>query len=130
MRVLGFDFGTKRTGVASGQDITCTASPIEIIPTPELWQRIPKLVESWKPDALLVGHPLNLDDTKPKICILAETFATELAEVTGLPVHLVDERLSTKAVRSELIEMDHKRVSRKRVDALCACLIVESYLKG
>ena len=67
MQILAFDYGTKHIGVAVGQTITRTSSPLTILNVqqegPDIWRTIVQLVEEWKPDRLLVGQPLNMDGT-------------------------------------------------------------------
>lgn len=134
--VLGFDFGLKKIGIATGQTITKTASPIGIIrvengelPLVEL----NKLLKIWKPDALVVGIPLNMDDTLSPISLSAEEFAKNLELTTNLPVYRVDERLSTRNARYELEALEERtKVKRKdhRLDAFAACLIIETWLQN
>lgn len=133
--VLGFDFGLKKIGIAVGQSVTGTASPIKIIradngdfPQSELKQ----LLQTWKPQALIVGIPLNMDDSPSKITIAAEAFAQHLEALTQLPVYRVDERLTTRGARYELEDVLNKTKAKRkdyRLDAFAACLIVEIWLQ-
>jgi len=65
LKVLAFDFGTKRIGVACGQSLTGTAQPLDIIPArdgvPD-WAALEALVARWQPDVFVVGLPYNMDD--------------------------------------------------------------------
>ncbi len=136
LTLLGFDFGLKRMGVASGQTITGTASPVDIVQVQD--GRLPdpilaKLIKTWRPDALIVGIPFNMDGSFSYICERAEEFAQSLEARTALPVHRVDERLSTRAVHYELAERaEHTetRLKKQRLDAFAACLIVETWLSA
>lgn len=133
--VLGFDFGLKKMGIAIGQTITRTASPVEIIQVQNgeiSVSVLNKLISTWHPQALIVGIPLNMDDTISPLAERAELFAQFLEEQTKLPVYRVDERLSTRGARYEVKEMmERTNTKRKdhRVDAFAACLIVESWLQ-
>ena len=123
--VLGFDFGLRRIGVAVGQSITQTANPLTILNAREGipdWAEIGALINEWKPDVLIVGHPLNMDDTDNDITVRARRFGNRLHGRFGLKVHMVDERLSTVAARE--MEPD-----RQHVDDLSASLILETFLK-
>ncbi len=83
---LGFDFGLRHIGVAVGQDITMTATPLAIIEAknPELvWQEIKKLLAKWCPTALVVGIPLKMDDKEQRITTLAREFAVKLRELSN-----------------------------------------------
>ncbi|MHC8441818.1 MAG: Holliday junction resolvase RuvX [Candidatus Eutrophobiaceae bacterium] len=124
--VLGFDWGTKRIGVATGQGITRTANPLETIAckngSPD-WKRIDALVSTWQPVHLIVGLPLNMDGSRQTVTDLAEEFAMELAIRHPLPTDTIDERLSTRAAR-ELTDDPGK------LDALAAKLILESWFES
>lgn len=100
--VLAFDYGLKHIGVAVGQTITRTASPLATIPArngnPE-WSAVDRLVDEWQPSRVLVGLPLNMDDTESEMSERARGFARQLAGRTGLEVIMVDERLTSYASR-------------------------------
>ena len=67
MQILAFDFGTQYIGVAVGQTVTNTSSPLVVLKVDreekEIWDSISDLIEEWKPDQILVGKPLNMDGT-------------------------------------------------------------------
>ncbi len=131
-RLLGFDFGLRRIGVASGQMITRTASPVTILLAndgiPD-WAQVLKLVKQWRPDALLVGIPHNMDGSECSVTLAAKKFLADLAAQQSIPVYPVDERLTTKEARQQLRDQGHhKKVDWKRVDAMAACLIVETWM--
>ena len=72
---LGFDFGMKNIGVAVGQSITKTATPLTIINATNdnnLWQEVAKFIKTWHPDALIVGVPLNMDGTPQEMTKAAQ----------------------------------------------------------
>ncbi|NCX94013.1 MAG: Holliday junction resolvase RuvX [Gammaproteobacteria bacterium] len=128
---LGFDFGTKRIGVAVGQRITQTASPLTTVfydrGEPD-FLKIQKLIQEWRPEALIVGIPFNMDDTESASTQAARRFVAALESRFQLPVHPIDERLTTRAVRYELKEQGKDQL--QKVDAYAACLILESFLRG
>lgn len=132
---LGFDFGLKKVGVAVGQSITQTASPVEIIKV--LDGELPdtalaKLIKDWQPDVIIVGIPLNMDGTTSIISERAEAFAKSIETRCKIPVYRVDERLSTRNAHYEIEQMTElTKVKRKdhRVDAFAACLIIETWLQ-
>ena len=73
MQILSFDFGTKKIGIAVGQTITQSSSPLTVIFNKENkvnWQEISQIVGEWKPDLLLIGKPLNMDGTDSDIMTL------------------------------------------------------------
>jgi putative holliday junction resolvase len=131
---LGFDFGTKNIGVAVGQNITKTATPLAIIDASKektLWQQIVKLIKAWHPSALIVGVPLNMDGTPQEMTKIARKFAQQLRELSGLSVCEVDERLTTKAAREEVyVHGGYKALQKAAIDSIAAQLILESWMHG
>ncbi len=103
--LLAFDYGEKNIGVAVGQTLTGTANPLETIrvtgSSPD-WNAISRIVKTWQPDALVVGLPLNMDGTEQKVTRRARRFGNQLFGRYQLPVHLVDERLTTREARDRL----------------------------
>ncbi|MDZ7668450.1 MAG: Holliday junction resolvase RuvX [Gammaproteobacteria bacterium] len=100
--VLAFDFGLRHIGVASGQTVTGTATPLITLRArhgrPD-WAAVAELAASWRPLYLLVGLPLNMDDTESDMSERAREFAAALERHTGIPCLLVDERLTSRAAR-------------------------------
>ncbi len=130
--VLGFDFGTKKAGVAIGQRITATAAPLSPLMMrdgiPD-WTLMERLIKEWQPHALLVGLPLNMDDTESELSHLARKFARRLQARFNLPVFMVDERLTSRAARDLLDEVAERRKGKKpSLDSTAAVLMIESWL--
>lgn len=103
--VLAFDYGTKRIGVAVGQTVTATASPLTSVvvrKTTPCWEAIAELLHTWQPDALVVGLPLNMDGTEQASTHEVLWFKGELERRFALPVFTADERLSTREARERL----------------------------
>lgn len=123
--MLGFDFGTKRIGVAVGQTLTDTATPLEIIPVrnnrPD-WSRIGALIGQWQPQALVVGNPLNMDGSRQAISAAADAFARKLHGRYRLPVLRAEERLST-------VEAGVRQHGGGRKDHVAAQVILEGWLR-
>lgn len=130
--VLGFDFGTRTIGVASAQSVTGLGSPLPPLRArdgiPD-WPQIDQLVADWRPQALIVGHPLNMDDSDSEISHLALKFARRLAaRYPALPVFRQDERLSTREARATLAAVrDYRRGRTPSLDSTAACLIVADW---
>jgi putative Holliday junction resolvase len=124
--VMGFDFGTKKIGVAVGQGLTGSATPVAIITARDgipSWDEIEALIKTWGPELLVVGLPLNMDDSPSPISVRAEKFARRLTGRFNIPHQTVDERLSSHAAKI--------RSGRKQlVDAVAAQLILETYFQG
>jgi putative holliday junction resolvase len=129
--LLGFDFGTKRIGIAVGQTVTQTARPLDTISAKDgepNWQSIEKLIKKWLPDALVVGIPLNMDGTEQRITSAARNFAKQLYERYSLPVYEMDERLTTKDARERLFnEGGFKALQDGQVDRIAAQLILQNW---
>ncbi|MCE6982217.1 Holliday junction resolvase RuvX, partial [Pseudomonas frederiksbergensis] len=102
--LLGFDYGSRQIGVAVGQVITGQARELCTLKaqngTPD-WAQVEKLIKEWKPDALVVGLPLNMDGTPSEMSERAEKFARRLNGRFNLPVHTHDERLTTFEAKGE-----------------------------
>ncbi len=98
--VLGFDFGTRRIGVAIGNGLTRQARPLAVIADQgdARWRRIGELVAAWQPAQLVVGMPSHPDGTAHDMTARCERFARQLAGRFRLPVARVDERYSSAVV--------------------------------
>lgn len=104
--ILAFDYGRKRIGVAVGQTVTATATPLTSIAARQSlshWEVISDLVHVWEPDILVVGLPLNMDGTEQASTHDVWWFKRELERRFALPVFTADERLSTREARERLV---------------------------
>ncbi len=130
-QVLAFDYGEKRIGVAIGQTITCTASPIKPIKAREgqpNWEEVANLISEWQPDYLLVGLPLNMDSTEQTLTTRAKKFANRLNGRFGITVEMMDERLSSVEAREQLFSSaGFKGLNNNSIDSQAACIILESW---
>ena len=126
--LLGFDFGIKRIGIAVGQSITGTATALCTINTrhgkPD-WDRISGLIEHWRPEALVVGLPLHDDGSDSNLSKAARRFAQQLEKRYRLPVHPMDERLSSHAAKQFM----RQSTSKQEVDAVAAMIILQNWLE-
>lgn len=135
LRILGFDFGTRKVGVAFGQSITSTAKPLTILVNNSqlaLWGQIEPLINAWKPTHLLVGLPTNMDDSPSQLTTLTREFIQHLRNHSDLPIIEIDERLSTRAVYWQTeYNPDRGRKKRRKVniDAHAAALLIEDWFK-
>jgi putative Holliday junction resolvase len=123
--IMGFDYGTHRIGVAIGQRITQTASPLAILKARQgqpNWSEIEALIIEWQPEAFVVGLPLHMDDEPSDLSVQAEKFARRLTGRFNLPHTMVDERLSS---------VEAKNLSAgDAIDDVAAVLILETYLSS
>ena len=131
--ILGFDFGLKRIGVATGQIITCTATPLTTLAAEHgepSWEQISKLIKEWGASILLVGLPFHLNGSPQKIMLAAEAFAKQLQERFQLPTYMHDERFSTKEARADIFERGgYKQLKKTKIDAVAAQKILESWMR-
>jgi putative Holliday junction resolvase len=126
--LLGFDYGPAKIGIAVGQTLTATANALTTLRAvnqkPD-WDGISRLIAEWKPDALVVGLPFNMDDTEAEVATRARRFARQLEGRYGLSVHMVDERLTSKEARNHI---DGRPKQIEQLDAIAAKLILETWL--
>ena len=120
--IIGFDFGTSKIGVAVGQKITASATPIGKVSAtngkPD-WSQLDSIVDEWQPCLFVIGLPLNMDDSKNDITRAAERFAKRLLGRYKIPFEMMDERLST---------FEARQGKAQDVDAAAARLILETWL--
>lgn len=130
--VLAFDFGSKSIGVAVGQEITGTASPLPALKArdgiPD-WNKLQQLFEQWQPQLAVVGLPLNMDGSYQPVTYAAKKFANRLNAKYRVPVETCDERLTTADAKAELFDMGgYRKLDKQSIDSASACLIFESWI--
>lgn len=120
---LAFDFGTRRTGVASGNRLMRSATPQATISVQgdARFAQIAARIREWQPDALVVGVPFHPDGAEHENTHAARRFARQLRGRFGLVVYEVDERYSTTEALA---------AGAKDADAASACIILEQFLRG
>lgn len=129
---LAFDYGEKYIGVAAGSRHSRRAEPVTTLrgsaKNPD-WVRISRLIGEWRPHALVVGLPLNMDGSDNPMTRAARAFGQRLKERYNLPVHMVDERLSTLAARDILNQAGvPMRRHKSRLDQVAAQTILQAFL--
>lgn len=136
--LLAFDYGKRRIGVATGQMITRTANELTTLPSPagfanedEGWRNIARLIDEWRPDALVVGVPYHLDGSENAMTQVAKRFAHTLKERYNKPVICVDETLSSVEAADEIATGraagTHKRQVKGDLDKLSARIILQTW---
>jgi putative Holliday junction resolvase len=130
---MAFDFGTRRIGVAVGQELLGSGQPVALIPSrdgiPD-WQQIESLLEDWRPDLVVVGLPLNMDNTENDMCARARKFGKRLHGRYHVPVEMVDERLTSFEAKGEVMAAGGSRdFGRHGVDDRAAVLILETFFQ-
>jgi putative Holliday junction resolvase len=130
--VLGFDYGKKRIGLATGQTITYTATPCitlnQLDGNPD-WLAIDKEIKKWKPQVLIVGMPYHTDGSENKMTAAVRQFAYELEKRFKLPVMEVNEALSSQQAE-EILKNTIKinKQNKHEIDRIAAAIIVQRWL--
>ncbi|HVZ94971.1 MAG TPA: Holliday junction resolvase RuvX [Phycisphaerales bacterium] len=134
MKYLAIDPGDQRTGLAVGDDETGIVSPLRVIEIPaaqeaRLLAEVAREVDAHKPDAIVLGLPLNMDGTEGPAAKRARVRAEALRAKLNLPVHFQDERLTSSEADWRLAGSGLTRGQKKsRRDALAAAAILEDFL--
>ncbi len=137
MRIMGLDYGSKTVGVAMSDALLITAQPLETIVRKsedklrQTLARIEELVTQYQVDTIVLGLPLNMDDSIGERAEKALAFKEMLARRTQLPVIMQDERLSTVEASEVLAKMGVPgREMKAYVDKIAASYILQDYLNG
>lgn len=131
--VLGFDFGLKRIGVAVGQGVTGSASPLTTLTAVNGttdWAGIERLLVEWKPQRLVVGLPYNMDGSEQELTRAARNFGRRLEGRFHVKALFVDERLSSVEARARIegeVRDWHRAEQSGEVDRIAAQVILQSW---
>jgi putative Holliday junction resolvase len=130
---LGFDFGLRSIGVAYGQSLTGTATPLPPLKAKDgipQWDAIARVINEWQPTLCIVGLPLNMDDSESELSGRARKFGRRLEGRYGLKVEMMDERLTSFAVKQTASEAGHKgNYKDNPIDSLAAQMILEDWFR-
>ncbi|MEJ2649219.1 MAG: Holliday junction resolvase RuvX [Sedimentisphaerales bacterium] len=131
MRYLAIDYGSRRTGLAICDPTETIVSPLAVVDSrKDLLERINEIIETDNVEAVVLGLPLNMDDTKGPQAQLVLEFAERLRKKLRVPVHLQDERLSSFAAEEKLSAAQYSKAKKKeRLDAVAAAEILELFLE-
>jgi putative Holliday junction resolvase len=134
--ILAFDFGLRRIGVAVGQDITGSASPLGVVANREDgvdYEAVSTLIKEWRPTGLVVGMPTHADGSPSDMQEPVEAFIQELQRFE-LSVDTVDERYTSVEAEQALKEAraagTRGRISKEMIDSVAAVFIAERYLSS
>lgn len=131
MRCLGIDYGTRRIGLSYGDELG-VATPLPALTDPDAGLRraaLASVVRQRRITDLVIGLPLNMDDTAGPKAKEAEALAVQLRAEFGLPVHLVDERLTSYEAESSIPKAQRRAVRASGViDSRAATLILQDFL--
>lgn len=130
-RIMAFDFGLKRIGVAVGTRLTGTSqmlAPLSAKDGQPDWLIVEKLLKEWRPEKLLIGIPLAIDGSPLSVTPNAKKFMNRLHSRFGIPVQGIDERVTSKEARQQLFEYGgYKKLQQHSVDSLSAELMLQQY---
>lgn len=134
-RFLGLDFGAKRIGVAVSDELGLTAQPVLTLGrrrnTRDDMRSLARLARRFSVEGIVVGNPLRLSGENSERTEKTQLFARALGELTGLPIYLWDERLTTREAHQILYEAGHERQQHRQVvDQVAATLILQSFLNS
>ncbi|NPA34522.1 MAG: Holliday junction resolvase RuvX [Chlorobi bacterium] len=126
-RVLAIDYGLKRCGIAVSDPTRTIAQPLKTIETSNLLDFLKDYIPSSGVSELVLGYPLNLDGSPTELTPIVEQLAKDLEKEFGLPVHLMDERFTSRWAERQLIG-NSLRKKKQWTDALAAANILETFL--
>jgi putative Holliday junction resolvase len=132
-RYLGLDVGNRRIGVAVSDELGLTAQPVLTLERRrnrrEDLRSLARLCRRFDVAAIVVGNPLHISGEESPQATKTRDFAAELGELSGLPIHFCDERLTTREAHEILYQAGHPRQEHRRVvDQVAAMLILQSFL--
>jgi len=132
-RFMGLDVGNRRIGVAVSDELGLTAQPVMTLERKhnrrDDLRSLGRLARRFGVSAIVVGNPVRLSGEESAQTTKVQAFAMELGELTGIPIHLWDERLTTHEAHQILYEAGHPRQQHKRVvDQVAATLILQSFI--
>jgi len=132
--IIGFDFGKKYIGVAVGQELTGSASPLGSVKANDgipHWDNLASYLKEWQPDFIVVGLPLNMDGSEQQLTLDAKKFGQRIEGRFGLKVEFQDERLTTADAKQQLFARGgYRNLKKDNIDAESAKLIIESYFEA
>lgn len=131
--LIAFDFGLKRIGVATGNGLTRTASPLTTLTAGKEppWTEIDALITAWQPDLIVIGHP-GPDASEALLAALGD-FIEQTGDRYGIAIETVDERFTSTAAEESLRAdrskgLYNRRLTREQIDRQAACLIAEQWM--
>ncbi len=138
LTALAFDFGLRSIGIAYGQSLTGSAQPLAPIKAKDGipdWQLTEQIIKEWRPAVVIVGLPLNMDDSESELSRRARKFGNRLSgrfgHLFGFKLEFMDERLSSFAAKQDAKERGHKGDYKKQpIDSFAAQLCLEDWLRA
>ena len=132
-RIIALDIGKKRTGIAVTDELQIIATGLDTVDTGELIGYLKKYIAAEKVERVLVGYPLNLDDSPTHATPIVEKFILKFANVfPQMPVEQIDERMTSKMASREIAGMGLSKSDRERkelIDVVSAVMMLQDYLE-
>jgi putative Holliday junction resolvase len=132
MKIMALDYGTKRVGIALSDEMRMLARPLPFVsaePENKLFETIKTLIQEQGVSDIVIGLPKNMDGTLGESAQKAKAFSEKVQASTGLPVKLIDERLTTVQASRQLREAGHKaKDQRSKIDSASAAILLQGYL--
>lgn len=131
-RILCIDYGGKRTGIAVTDPLQIIATALQTVETHQLFVFLKNYLKTEEVERILIGHPLNLDDSPTHATPLVEAAIKRLhKEFPQLPIERVDERFTSKLAGRAMLEMGMKKKQRRekgQIDQIAAAIMLQEYL--
>ncbi len=131
-RILALDYGKKRTGVAVTDPLKIIATALTTVETGELIGFLKKYMATEQVEKIIIGYPLNMDDSPTDATPLVEKFIVKFGNVfPNLPVEKVDERMTSRMASKAIAQMGLSKKDREKkelIDAVAAVIILQEYM--
>ncbi|MDE3234716.1 MAG: Holliday junction resolvase RuvX [Bacteroidota bacterium] len=133
-RIICIDYGGKRTGLAVTDPLKIIASALITIDSKELIPFLKKYFQQEEVELILIGHPLNLDDTETHATPLVKEAIKKLQkEFPHIPIQTVDERYTSKMASQAMVQMGMKKKDRQKkgnIDQIAATIMLQEYMNS
>lgn len=131
-RIMAFDYGLKRTGIAVSDPLQIIANGLTTVATDQLFDFIKRYLSQENVVTFVVGDPRNLDNTPAEIADAVHAFVAQLAQLyPHIPIHRIDERFTSKIAAQSLVMSGVKKKQRQNkalLDEVSATIILQSYM--
>lgn len=131
-RIIALDYGKKRTGIAVSDPLQIIASALDTVDSGELIGYLKKYIAAEPVEKIIIGYPLNMDDSPTDATPLVEKFIVKFGNVfPQMPVEKVDERMTSKMASQQITMMGLKKKDREKkglIDAVAAVMILQEYM--
>ena len=131
-KILALDYGKKRIGIAISDSEKSIAFPLKTIENKDIFLYLKEIIQSEKIEAIVLGEPKPLNNKENILFLEVINFRKKIISLFSLPVHLVDERFSSKIASKIILDANIKKMKRRDkslLDKVSASLILETYLK-